>query len=96
MVVENVVEGDELRTDLAAIAAHIERLGPDQVACVITTTSCFAPCAADRVVEVVQSVQCSQLEPHPACFVSVKSVSVRVSVSVSECVKSPDLRLPLH
>jgi hypothetical protein len=54
VVVENIIEGDELRTDVAAIAAHIERLGPECVACVVTTTSCFAPRGADRVVEVVR------------------------------------------
>lgn len=53
-MVENLVEGDELRTDVAAIAAHVERLGPENVACIITTTSCFAPRGADCVVAVVR------------------------------------------
>ena len=46
--------GDELRTDVAAIAANIKRLGPERVACVVTTTSCFAPRGADSIVDVVR------------------------------------------
>jgi len=43
---------DELRTDVAAIAAAIARLGADNVLCVVTTTSCFAPRAPDAAAEV--------------------------------------------
>jgi hypothetical protein len=50
VVVENQKEGDELRTNVDAIQAEIERLGPDAILCVFTTTSCFAPRAFDRYV----------------------------------------------
>lgn len=48
MVVENVLEGDELRTDLEAVERKIEELGADNVLCVHSTTSCFAPRVPDR------------------------------------------------
>ena len=48
VVVENKLEGDELRTDLDTIAKKIEELGAENVACVMTTTSCFASRVPDR------------------------------------------------
>ena len=48
VVIENVLEGDELRTDVQAIEQHMDRLGADSVLCVLTTNSCFAPRAPDR------------------------------------------------
>ncbi|XP_040822384.1 O-phosphoseryl-tRNA(Sec) selenium transferase isoform X2 [Ochotona curzoniae] len=51
VVIENVLEGDELRTDLRAVEAKIQELGPDSVLCVHSTTSCFAPRVPDRVKE---------------------------------------------
>lgn len=41
--------GDELGTDAAAVEEAVRRLGPTAVACVTTTTSCFAPRACDDV-----------------------------------------------
>lgn len=41
--------GDELGTDAAAIEEVVRQLGPAAVACVTTTTSCFAPRACDDV-----------------------------------------------
>ena len=35
---------------MQAIRREVERLGADAIACVVTTTSCFAPRAADDVV----------------------------------------------
>uniref|UniRef100_A0A8C9VVT9 O-phosphoseryl-tRNA(Sec) selenium transferase n=1 Tax=Scleropages formosus TaxID=113540 RepID=A0A8C9VVT9_SCLFO len=51
VVVENVLEGDELRTDLEAVERKIEELGAENVLCVHSTTSCFAPRVPDRVEE---------------------------------------------
>jgi O-phospho-L-seryl-tRNASec:L-selenocysteinyl-tRNA synthase len=51
-VVENVLEGDELRTDVIAVEEQIRNLGAETVACVFTTTSCFAPRAYDKLSEV--------------------------------------------
>ena len=48
VVVENVLEGDELRTDVRAMEEQLQRLGHENVACVLTTTSCFAPRGLDR------------------------------------------------
>ncbi len=45
---ENVLEGDELRTDIQAMEGCVERLGADNVLCVLTTASCFAPRGLDR------------------------------------------------
>jgi len=47
-VLENRLEGDELRTDIEAMQAAIERLGAENIVCVMTTTSCFAPRVPDR------------------------------------------------
>ena len=48
VVVENKLEGDELFTDLDAIEQKIASLGADSVACVMTTTTCFAPRVYDK------------------------------------------------
>lgn len=40
--------GDELHTDVHGIAAKIEKYGANNIAAVITTTSCFAPRVPDR------------------------------------------------
>ena len=43
VVIELLRQGDELVTDVEAIKAALERIGPGNVAAVVTTTSCFAP-----------------------------------------------------
>jgi len=48
VVVENVLEGDELRTDLQALEEYVQKLGEENVLCVLTTTSCFAPRTPDK------------------------------------------------
>ena len=48
VVIENKMEGDELRTDVAAIREKVEELGADNILCIMTTTSCFAPRTPDR------------------------------------------------
>jgi len=47
-VLENRLEGDELRTDIEAMRVAIDRLGAENIACIMTTTSCFAPRVPDR------------------------------------------------
>lgn len=54
VVIENVLEGDELRTDVAAIEAKVTELGADNIACILTTTSCFAPRSADDIVSIAK------------------------------------------
>lgn len=48
-MIENVLEGDELRTDLGAVERKIQELGAHNVLCVHSTTSCFAPRVPDRL-----------------------------------------------
>ncbi|XP_066576887.1 O-phosphoseryl-tRNA(Sec) selenium transferase isoform X2 [Amia ocellicauda] len=63
VVVENVLEGDELRTDLQAVESRIQELGPDSVLCVHSTTSCFAPRVPDRLEEL--ALMCAKYDvPH--------------------------------
>lgn len=54
VVVEPLLRGDELVTDVEGIRAAIERCGATAVVAVVTTTSCFAPRAPDDVVEVAR------------------------------------------
>jgi len=54
VVIEPIMEGDELRTDLEQVEAKIKELGPSKVLAIFTTTSCFAPRAYDSVVEVAK------------------------------------------
>eukprot|EP00899_Mesostigma_viride_P003275 jgi/Mesvir1/12949/Mv05963-RA.3 len=49
MVIPNTLEEDQVRTDLGALEETIDKLGAGSVLCVISTTSCFAPRAPDRV-----------------------------------------------
>ena len=49
VVLENRLEGDELRTDLERMEEKMRELGQEKVLCVMTTTSCFAPRAPDRL-----------------------------------------------
>ncbi|XP_042079039.1 O-phosphoseryl-tRNA(Sec) selenium transferase [Haplochromis burtoni] len=63
VVVENVLEGDELRTDLEAVERKIEEFGAENILCVHSTTSCFAPRVPDRLEEL--SSLCSKHDiPH--------------------------------
>jgi O-phospho-L-seryl-tRNASec:L-selenocysteinyl-tRNA synthase len=55
VVVPNALEGDQVRTDVAAVEAAIAAAGgADAVVCVLSTTSCFAPRGADRVVDLAR------------------------------------------
>ena len=52
IIVENELVGDELRTDLKALGEKITELTPEKIACIFSTTSCFAPRAPDKVEEI--------------------------------------------
>ena len=54
VVIQNLLHGDQLITDMDAIVAQIEQLGADRIVCVVSTTSCFAPRGADKVVEIAK------------------------------------------
>ncbi|KAL0969904.1 hypothetical protein UPYG_G00234290 [Umbra pygmaea] len=51
VVIENILEGDELRTDLEAVEHKVQELGADNILCIHSTTSCFAPRVPDRLEE---------------------------------------------
>ena len=54
IVIENVLIGDQLSTNMDAIEAQIRELGADNIVCVVSTTSCFAPRGADKVVNIAK------------------------------------------
>jgi O-phospho-L-seryl-tRNASec:L-selenocysteinyl-tRNA synthase len=62
-VIENVMEGHELRTNIEAIEEAIQFHGAENIFCVVTTTSCFAPRACDRVEEVSRICKSNDI-PH--------------------------------
>ncbi len=47
-------DGDQLVTDMAAIAAKVAELGAEKIVAIVSTTSCFAPRAADDVVTIAK------------------------------------------
>uniref|UniRef100_A0A8C4NM93 O-phosphoseryl-tRNA(Sec) selenium transferase n=1 Tax=Eptatretus burgeri TaxID=7764 RepID=A0A8C4NM93_EPTBU len=51
VIVEDRLDGDELRTDVEAVEQKIQEHGVENVLCVHSTTSCFAPRAADSLEE---------------------------------------------
>ncbi|CAN7999840.1 unnamed protein product [Ixodes hexagonus] len=52
VVIEGRLVGDELQTDVEAMRARLEQIGAENIACVLTTTSCFAPRAPDNLEDV--------------------------------------------
>ncbi len=54
---------DEVRTNLPLLESEIKRVGSEQILCVLSTASCFAPRAPDRLVEI--GVLCARYNiPH--------------------------------
>lgn len=49
IIVEPVLSGDELRTDVHGMETQITTLGSNNIVCVLSTTSCFAPRASDSL-----------------------------------------------
>ncbi|CAM9310034.1 unnamed protein product [Ectocarpus sp. 4 AP-2014] len=54
IVVENLIQGDAVATDVDGVRAAVESCGAENVLCVVTTTSCFAPRLPDKVDEVAR------------------------------------------
>ncbi|XP_033646029.1 O-phosphoseryl-tRNA(Sec) selenium transferase-like [Asterias rubens] len=54
IIIENRLEGDELRTDIDEIKRQIETLGAENILSVFSTTSCFAPRVPDRLEEIAK------------------------------------------
>ena len=63
VIIENKLEGDELRTDLEEIEKKVKELGAENILCVFSTTSCFAPRVPDKVEEIAQVCKEHQV-PH--------------------------------
>ncbi|PVU84768.1 hypothetical protein BB559_007426 [Furculomyces boomerangus] len=54
IIIENIIQGDEIRTNIPAILENISELNPENIVCIYTTTSCFAPRVPDRIVDVAK------------------------------------------
>jgi len=52
IVIHNRLEGDEVRTDIGLLEEEIKLKEPENILCVLSTTSCFTPRAIDRVIEI--------------------------------------------
>lgn len=63
VVIDLELCGDELKTNTNQVSQRIHELGPDNVLCFISTTSCFAPRACDGVEDI--ACLCKQYDlPH--------------------------------
>ena len=49
IIVEPILSGDELRTDVLGMETQITTLGSNNIVCILSTTSCFAPRASDSL-----------------------------------------------
>lgn len=54
VVIEPILNGDQLETDVSAVERAIEEVGAERLVCVVTSTSCFAPRACDEIEEVAK------------------------------------------
>lgn len=52
IIIDPIQCGDELHTDVSAIEAQLSTLGSDNIVCVLSTTSCFAPRVSDSLEKV--------------------------------------------
>jgi hypothetical protein len=48
IIIENILVNDELQTDLVALEEKINELNPDNICCIFSVPSCFAPRAIDK------------------------------------------------
>ncbi|RXG59733.1 O-phosphoseryl-tRNA(Sec) selenium transferase [Armadillidium vulgare] len=63
IIIENVLQEDELRTDTDNIELKIKELGRENIAAILTTTSCFAPRGIDKIEEVARLCKMYEI-PH--------------------------------
>jgi O-phospho-L-seryl-tRNASec:L-selenocysteinyl-tRNA synthase len=52
IVIDPILVNDELTTDIEEIKLQIEKVGAENVLCVFSTTSCFAPRGYDNIIEI--------------------------------------------
>lgn len=57
VVVNNVLQEDQLCTDLEQIGSKVGELGAENIVAVLSTTSCFAPRAGDDVIQIAKLCQ---------------------------------------
>lgn len=63
VVIENCLVNDTLVTNVEAIQMKIQEIGPENICCVISTTSCFAPLGCAPVAAIAKL--CHQMNvPH--------------------------------
>ena len=48
----NNLNNDELRTDIKGLESEIIRLKPENILCILSTSSCFAPRSPDNIIEI--------------------------------------------
>eukprot|EP01133_Synstelium_polycarpum_P014260 gene14260-16832_t len=60
IVIPNILVGDVITTNLELIEETIKSLGPENIVCVCSTTSCFAPRVPDKIIEI--STLCKQYD----------------------------------
>jgi O-phospho-L-seryl-tRNASec:L-selenocysteinyl-tRNA synthase len=63
IVIENRLVGDEISTDVDALRRVLGEVNHDEILCILTTTSCFAPRRPDRIDVVSQICKDSNI-PH--------------------------------
>lgn len=54
VVIEPVQSGDQLETNLEEFQVQLDKLGTENIACIISTTSCFAPRGCDDIVKLAE------------------------------------------
>jgi O-phospho-L-seryl-tRNASec:L-selenocysteinyl-tRNA synthase len=52
LIVNNLIEGDQVITNLPLLSQIIEEKGADNILCVLSTTSCFSPRSPDKIIEI--------------------------------------------
>ncbi|XP_050420552.1 O-phosphoseryl-tRNA(Sec) selenium transferase [Adelges cooleyi] len=57
IIIDPVQCGDELHTDVQAIEAQLLTIGSDNIVCIMSTTSCFAPRASDSLEKIATLCQ---------------------------------------
>lgn len=71
LIVDPILVGEELQTDLQGLQNRIEQYGAEKILCIMTTTSCFAPRVPDELVHKVTSVaviyHCSVIKVAKLC-----------------------------
>lgn len=57
IIIENILVNDELQTDLVSLEEKINELNPDNICCIFSVSSCFAPRAIDKIEEIAKLCQ---------------------------------------